>query len=564
MGCTGGVYVVRSGAARFNYQVSVQLLNSAGVPQWTSPAGYNVSNNAQANDYPTIVPQPSGKLVVVWHNKTTKSYFIQQLQSAVSLAQSTTVLTSSTNPATAQHNLSLTATVTGGSGTATGTVDFSYSKLKPIFNGFAEAATVVGITKDAAGNIYTANNAYNTSASSPFVAEYPVGGGNPIITIIDGSLNSTYLSGIVVDPAGNIDVTDLFLYEVIKLPVGGGTQTVIPTGSYPQDIFIDNAGTYMYTADHFGNDLTKIPVGGCSTTTLVTGSQPYRIAEDSAGNIYAINSGANYISKFIGGSGSEQVIALSAGATTPQGLFIDMSDNIYTSNFGSIDVTKIPAGAGTPISIPIAGAVNLSEIVVDSQGNIFVGALGTGGNNVIDGGIYYIPSNLGAVSKVTFSRSEPSLLYIDSSDNLLFNDGYPTPDYIEEMPAFTAFTPTTSGNLNGSGVANLTVNNLTGGSYAILASYNGDGTYDSSASLIAKRVNFLDALNNLQSSSNPSLPAQNVDFTSTVSASGVTPTGGDQFLEVLPPGFTCPILNPSCDEYVSQKLIMPDTVLNPR
>lgn len=84
--------------------------------------------------------------------------------------------------------------------------------------------------------------------------------------------------------------------------------------------------------------------------------------------------------------------------------------------------------------------------------------------------------------------------------------------------------------LDGNGVATATTAALAVGSHGFTAIYSGDGTYNSSASLLTQTVGLAQSSVNLASSANPSLSGQSVTLTATVSGNNGTPTGCMTFL----------------------------------
>ena len=79
----------------------------------------------------------------------------------------------------------------------------------------------------------------------------------------------------------------------------------------------------------------SIPV---STIFGTTGSSPYGITIDSSGNIYTANYNSNNVTK-ITPSGSSSIFGTTG--SNPREITIDSSGNIYAANYGSNNVTKI-------------------------------------------------------------------------------------------------------------------------------------------------------------------------------------------------------------------------------
>jgi serine/threonine-protein kinase len=67
-------------------------------------------------------------------------------------------------------------------------------------------------------------------------------------------------SGVEVDGAGGVYITDSGNNRVVKLAQASGTQTVLPFAGLndPDDVAVDNAGT-VYVADFNNNRVVKLP-----------------------------------------------------------------------------------------------------------------------------------------------------------------------------------------------------------------------------------------------------------------------------------------------------------------
>jgi hypothetical protein len=90
---------------------------------------------------------------------------------------------------------------------------------------------------------------------------------------------------------------------------------------------------------------------------------------------------------------------------------------------------------------------------------------------------------------------------------------------------FDGATMLGSGMVDASGVATYTTTSLSVGAHAIGATYNGDATYASSAApTLTQTVNQIATTTSLMTSGSPSLPAQSVTFTATVTPSTATGT----------------------------------------
>uniref|UniRef100_UPI000A058EC9 serine/threonine-protein kinase n=1 Tax=Nocardia amamiensis TaxID=404578 RepID=UPI000A058EC9 len=123
------------------------------------------------------------------------------------------------------------------------------------------------------------------------------GGGNSPTSIAAGYSSQTPLpftgvslpTGVAVDPAGNVYVTDMGNDRVLKLAAGASTPTPLPfTGlKNPQDVTVDTAGN-IYVSDTSNDRVLKLAAGASTPTPLpFTGlKDPHGVAVDGAGDVY--------------------------------------------------------------------------------------------------------------------------------------------------------------------------------------------------------------------------------------------------------------------------------------
>jgi sugar lactone lactonase YvrE len=240
-----------------------------------------------------------------------------------------------------------------------------------------------GIALDSSGNIYVAD----AGAASVFV--YSAGSnGNaaPIATISGGNTGLTVPIGIALDSIGNIYVTDQTATSVFVYPALGnstGTLNEAPTASIsgdstelstPAGIAVDSSGK-IYVADSGAASVFVYPALGSSTGTLneaptasISGgstelSSPAGIAVDSSGNIYVADSGAKsvFVYPALGGSGwvsgspatytvapTASISGSSTGLTSPNGIALDSLGKIYAADAGAESVFVYPPLASLP------------------------------------------------------------------------------------------------------------------------------------------------------------------------------------------------------------------------
>jgi uncharacterized protein (TIGR03437 family) len=238
-------------------------------------------------------------------------------------------------------------------------------------NGPATSAQLngpLGVTVDAAGNLYIADSENNrirkvsqgiitTVAGNGSLANlFSVGDNGPATS---AQLNSPY--GVAVDAAGNLYIADSgysrirkVSYGIITTVAGNGTMgfsgdngpaTSAQLGM-PAGVAVDAAGN-LYIADSFNNRIRKVSNG---VITTVAGMGP---SGDSAGG-------------FSGDNGP----ATSAQLRNPQGVAVDAAGNLYIADSENNRIRKVSNGvittvAGTSLSYPLG-------VAVDAAGNLYI------------------------------------------------------------------------------------------------------------------------------------------------------------------------------------------------
>src|SRR5205823_2706863 len=156
-------------------------------------------------------------------------------------------------------------------------------------------------------------------------------------------------TGVAIDGAGNIYITDYNNNRVRKMTASTGVVTTV-------------AGTGV---SGFSGD------GGSATSARL--SLPVDVVLDSAGNLYIVDSQNNrirrvntsgVISTFAGtgasGSSGDGGPATSAHLNTPEGIGIDASGNIYIADTGNNKIRKVNASTGIITTVAGSGPPGFS------------------------------------------------------------------------------------------------------------------------------------------------------------------------------------------------------------
>jgi sugar lactone lactonase YvrE len=255
-----------------------------------------------------------------------------------------------------------------------------------------------GVTLDAAGNIYIADTGdqlvRKVSASTGIITTVAGTNGQPGFSGDGGPAKSAKLhapSGLAVDKAGNLYISDTLNNRVRKVDTSGnistfaGSSVTLTSGvgdgglainanlNTPKGLAIDSSGN-LYIAD-FGNyrvrevttngNITTVAGNGFNAQTFGSygeGGQataapisPYNLALDGSNNIYIADSQDNIIRKvtvstgiittpagnsyasYAGDGGS----ALMASLNTPQGIALDSAGNLFIADTGNLVIREV-------------------------------------------------------------------------------------------------------------------------------------------------------------------------------------------------------------------------------
>jgi uncharacterized delta-60 repeat protein len=443
-------------------------------------------------------------------------------------ADTTTGVSSNTNPSVFGQSVTFTATVAAsapGAGTPSGTVNFVIDGGAPVaatLNGAGVAtmttsALAVG-TRTIAAN-YLGSTNYNASGNS-------LSGGQ----VVNKANTATAVTSSPNPSVLNQSVT--FTATVTALSPGAG----IPSGTV----------TFLDGGSSIGSGVVNgAGMATFSTSALTVGNHTITATYGSDSNF---NGSAGTL------AGNPQVVNKMPTTTT-------MTSSPNPSVFGqsvtfTATVVPTPPGTGTP-----TGTVTF----LDNGGSIGSGVLNGSGvatfsTSALAGGNHTITASYG--SDATFDVSTGPLTgnpqVVNKADATTAVVSATNPSVFNQSVTFTATltatapgagTPTGSvsfvdggstigsGVLNASGVATFATSALAIGNHTITTTYAGDGNFNASAGSLTGNpqvVSKADATTALTSSANPSLLNQSVTFTATITSVIVgagTPTGTVTFLD---------------------------------
>ena len=295
-------------------------------------------------------------------------------------------------------------------------------------NGTGTAASFnqpFGVATDIQGNLYVVDHLNNLIRKITPAGVVTTFAGSGAIGKQDGTGTAATFNnptGIAVDRAGNVYVADESNNLIRKITPAGVVTTLAGSGqsgsqdgqgtaasfSNPSGIAVDVAGN-VYVTDLINNKIRKITPGGLVTTLAGSGfsgsadgtgaaatfNQPYGIAVDQQGNVFVTDWGNDLIRKItptgvvttIAGSGSAGLadgIGSAASFNQPFGIAVDEHGDLYVADTGNEEIREItPAGLVTTVagdgkkgsSDGISGSATFYQptgVVSDGAGNIYI------------------------------------------------------------------------------------------------------------------------------------------------------------------------------------------------
>jgi sugar lactone lactonase YvrE len=227
-----------------------------------------------------------------------------------------------------------------------------------------------GIAVDGNGNVYVGdyvNQRIRKVTPSGLVSTLAGSGSRAFSDGQGESAGFNFPTGVAVDGAGNVYVADEWNHSIRKITPSGLVSTIAGTGAqgytdgqgtsaqfrYPTGVAVDGAG-YVYVSDSSNGVIRKITPSGLVSTLAGGFNYPRGIAVDGAGYVYVADEANSRICKItpsgqvsvLAGSGN---IAYSDGQGTsasfyyPSGVAVDRAGNVFVVDGGNQRIRKITA-----------------------------------------------------------------------------------------------------------------------------------------------------------------------------------------------------------------------------
>jgi sugar lactone lactonase YvrE len=367
------------------------------------------------------------------------------------------------------------------SGTGAGPlVGFGYAT--PVTVATTGVTSPAGLAVDAAGDVFLSTS---PSTGNGILEETFSGG-----TYTGSSVLSTayfyalsHPSGMALDNAGDFYVADTGNNRILEgqLNIGSyipSNNLAIGTGlSNPKGVAVDGLGLNVYIADTGNNRIVQDTLVGSNLSgsysygqtvlSAITGlSSPSGIALDVSGNLYIADTGNNrvlletqqpYVPTTNLGAPENppassvyvQTVVASAGLSAPQGVFVDGQGNVFIADTGNNRILKesLVGGAYVESVVPTTGMTLSGPTAVWVDGSHTVYIADTGNNRVIKIPISTTPPSLTFASTAVGSTStdSPQTVTVTNIGSTPLTISIPTSGTNPSLSSSTNFTLTTTG-----------------------------------------------------------------------------------------------------------------------
>jgi hypothetical protein len=238
-----------------------------------------------------------------------------------------------------------------------------------------------GVVVDAAGDLFISDD------TNSRIVEMPAGGGTPVaVTPTVNGLGLDGFGGLAVDGAGDLFIADGDNHRVVEVPTGGAAIAVAASGlslNSPEGVAVDGAGD-LFIAD-FGGSVWQVPAGGGAAIAIdptVDGKplySPFGVAVDGAGDLFIADLNNSRIVEVPAGGGAATAIDPTVNGISlafPFDVAVDAAGDLFIADTNHVRVVEVPAGGGGAVAIdPIVNGTAVSyppAVALDGAGDLFI------------------------------------------------------------------------------------------------------------------------------------------------------------------------------------------------
>ena len=200
------------------------------------------------------------------------------------------------------------------------------------------------------------------------------------------------MAGVGVDGAGNIYVSDMTNARVMKWAPGASAGTVVAGGvgagnannalDYPDGLFVDPSGSYIWIAERYNNRISRWSIPGATVIVYGGGmgsaanqfSNPNGVFVDTANSntLYVADSANHRIQKWLPNANTGVTVAGQTGVSGsaqnqlnyPVAVVVDSNGNMFISEANNYRISRWSVGASS--GVPIAGNVVINGVILSS------------------------------------------------------------------------------------------------------------------------------------------------------------------------------------------------------
>ena len=270
-------------------------------------------------------------------------------------------------------------------------------------------------------NIYT--------AGTPITTITPGNSGGAVAGIAYGAqLNFATVTdpySVATDASGNVFTINGSTGDLYKFNSAGTGGTINTTTlASPAGIAVDGLGN-VWVTDFTGgasDAVYKFSSTGTLLATITGFSSPYGIGVDASNNVYIANSGTSSIIKIAVGT-TTKTNYITGMASAPYGVTFDPSGNMFISENNANAIVKVAAGGTTVSAFFSTGLSGPRHLSADNAGNIYVSDYG-------NGAIKRLTAAASVTSLVT-GLTNPRGVAVDPVGNLYYGN-YTSPNRVQK------------------------------------------------------------------------------------------------------------------------------------